>query len=260
MLQDLFPKVGWAWATRIQGFIYIFLLLLAVLLIRSRLPPRPNSSALPDPRVFRNPCFALVTAGSFFLELGLFIPIAYITSYALDSNGAITPTFAYQLLAIFNAGSFFGRWAPGYIADKLGRFNTQVTAVFLCAASSLGLWLPATVLIAEPARASHATILGLTVTFAAVMGFASGSNISLTPVCVGMLCPTKEYGRYVATTYTIVSIGCLIGLPVAGALISVCGGAYWGVALFTGMSYICGFCCFLAVRIIKAGWRVASLY
>ena len=257
MLQDLFPKVGWAWATRIQGFIYIFLLLVAVVLIRSRLPARPDSKAIPDPRVFTDPAFALVTFGSFFLELGLFIPITYITSYALETNGAIDSTFAYQLLAIFNAGSFFGRWAPGYIADKMGRFNTQICAVFLCAASSLGLWLPATVL---KDSASHSTILGLTTAFAALMGFASGSNISLTPVCIGMQCPTKEYGRYIATTYTVVSIGCLIGLPIAGALISATGGSYWGVAIFTGLSYVCGLGCFTAVRLIKAGPKIAVLY
>ncbi|KXS95614.1 hypothetical protein AC578_10385 [Pseudocercospora eumusae] len=259
MLQSLFPKVGWAWATRIQAFIFLVLLLIAIVLIRARLPPRPGSSALPDVRVFHDPCFALVTFGAFFLELGLFIPIAYITSYALDTNGAISMTFAYQLLAIFNAGSFFGRWAPGYLADKLGRFNTQIAAVFLCAVSSIGLWLPAAVL-ATSSSASPKAVLGLTITFAALMGFASGSNISLTPVCISMLCPTKEYGRYIGTTYTIVSVGTLIGLPIAGALITACGGSYWGTALFTGLSYVCGLGCFTAVRVIKAGWKAYVLY
>ncbi|KAK4631260.1 Riboflavin transporter MCH5 [Fulvia fulva] len=257
MLQDLFPKVGWAWATRIQGFIYIFLLAAAILLVKSRLPPKANASAIPDVRVFRDISFAMVTFGAFFLELGLFIPITYITSFSLETNGAIDSTFAYQLLAIFNAASFFGRWAPGYVADKVGRFNTQICAVSLCVASSLGLWLPATVLANN---ASHQTILGLTTAFAALMGFASGSNISLTPVCIGMLCPTKEYGRYIATTYTVVSTGCLIGLPIAGALVSATGGSYWGVAVFTGLSYVCGLGCFMTVRVVKGGTKVGVLY
>ncbi|CAK4033761.1 MFS general substrate transporter [Lecanosticta acicola] len=201
MLQSLFPKVGWAWATRTQGFIYIFCFLLAIGLVRSRLPPRPGGSALPDVRVFRHVPFTLVTCGAFFLELGLFIPIGYITLYAQAAHGAFSPAFAYQLLAIFNAGSFLGRWAPGYLADKLGRFNTQITAVFLCAVSAPCLWLPATVLVDNSGSGSSKAILGLTITFVSLMGFASGSNISLTPVCVGMLCPTKEYGRYVATGF-----------------------------------------------------------
>lgn len=260
MLQSLIPKVGWEWATRIQGFIYILLLLLAIVFIRSRLPPRPGGSVLPDVQVFKDPAYALVTFGSFFLELGLFIPIAYITSFSLQTDGAISSTFAYQILAIFNAGSFLGRWAPGYIADKAGRFNTQIAAVFLCGASSLGLWLPATVLASDTGAVSSSTILGLTITYAIVMGFASGSNISLTPVCVSMLCPIKEYGRYVATTYTLVSFGTLVGLPIAGALISVCGGSYWGVALFTGLSYVCGLGCFASVRVMKVGWNIKEKY
>lgn len=260
MLQDLFPKIGWAWATRIQGFIFILLLLVAILLLRARLPPRPGGSAWPDVSVFKDLPFALVTAGAYFLEWGLFIPVAYLTSYALDTDGAISPTFAYQLLAIFNAGSFFGRWVPGYVADKLGRFNTQIVAVFLCAASSLALWLPAAVYATSESGSSPRTILALTIVYAALMGFASGSNISLTPVCVGMLCPTKDYGRYIATTYTIVSLGCLTGLPIAGALISATGGSYWAVALFTGGCYICGLCCFVAVRVMKAGWKLAVIY
>ncbi|KAK5678672.1 hypothetical protein LTS10_009116 [Elasticomyces elasticus] len=48
MLQSLFPKVGWAWALRIQGFIFIVLLIPANLLIKSRLPPRPGGTLMPD--------------------------------------------------------------------------------------------------------------------------------------------------------------------------------------------------------------------
>lgn len=92
------------------------------------------------------------------------------------------------------------------------------------------------------------------------MGFASGSNISLTPVCVGMLCDTEDYGRYYATCYTIVSLGTLTGVPIAGALISTCGGAYWGAAIFTGLCYFCALGAFSAVRIMKVGWKVNALY
>lgn len=197
MLQSLFPKVGFAWATRILGFIYIALLTVANLLIRSRLPPRPGGSVLPDFKIFKDPAFALTTIGVFFEEWGLFIPISYLTSYAL-SSGAMSQSFAYNLIAIFNAGSCLGRWAPGYFADKLGRFNTMILAIVLCAVSSLALWLPATVLSESPGGQGSA-ILGLTITFAIFFGFGSGSNISLTPVCVGQLCETEEYGRYYAT-------------------------------------------------------------
>lgn len=49
----------------------------------------------------------LTTAGVFFIEWALFIPLSYISSYALVEG--VSPVFSYQLLAILNAGSFFGR-------------------------------------------------------------------------------------------------------------------------------------------------------
>ena len=120
MLQRLFPEVGFRWATRILAFLSLFLLCVANLLIRSRLQPSKDGNIAqnicPDWRIFKNRVFALTTAGVFFTEWALFIPLSYISSYALAKG--VSPALSYQLLAILNAGSFFGRWAPGYMAGE----------------------------------------------------------------------------------------------------------------------------------------------
>lgn len=194
-LESLFPKVGFGWATRVVALICLVCLIIACLLISSRLPKRPFSkeNILPDFRIFRDARFALTTAGVFFIEWGLFIPISYISSYALVHN--VSSRFSYQILAIFNAGSFFGRWLPGFFADFLGRFNTLILTVALCLICNLCFWLPA------------GDSLPLMIIYCVIFGFSSGSNISLTPVCIGQLCKTENYGRYYATAYTIVSFG-----------------------------------------------------
>ncbi|MCJ1436807.1 hypothetical protein MMC27_006189 [Xylographa pallens] len=253
LLQHLFETIGFAWATRIMGFILLFLVILANLFIRSRLPPKVGGSVWPDPGIFKDKVFALTTAGVFFIEWALFIPISYITSYALHVG--INSTFSYQLLAILNVGSFFGRWLPGYVADRWGRFNTMIITVFLCLLFVIGLWLPA----ATPTSAVRDNI-PLIVIFVLGFGFASGSNISLTPVCVGQLCETEQYGRYYATCYTVVSFGCLTGIPIAGALISLDGGEYWGLILFTGACYFVGLACFITARILRVGWRLNAVF
>jgi len=195
ILQALFPKIGWAWATRVVALICLVALGFANFLIKSRLPQKPFSkeNILPDVRIFRDPRFALTTASVFFIEWGLFIPISYISSYALDHG--ISTQLSYQMLAILNVGSFFGRWLPGFFADFLGRFNTLIVTVALCLLCNACLWLPA------------GSSMALLVIYALFFGFSSGSNISLTPVCVGQLCKTENYGRYYATAYTIVSFG-----------------------------------------------------
>ncbi|KAA8571113.1 hypothetical protein EYC84_000462 [Monilinia fructicola] len=71
MLQRLFPTIGFAWATRILGFILLFLLILANLLVQSRLPRKnlPSlGSILPDLNAFRDPPFFFLTIAIFLLE------------------------------------------------------------------------------------------------------------------------------------------------------------------------------------------------
>lgn len=125
-----------------------------------------------------------------------------------------------------------------------------------------GLWLPATIFtdVDLSEHASNKTVVGLIVSYCVLMGIASGSNISLTPVCVGMMCDTREYGRYYSTSYTVVSFGTLTGVPIAGAIISACDGAYWGAAVFTGVCYVCALVAFVAVRVLKVGWRLNAFY
>lgn len=195
ILEKLFPMIGFAWATRVVGLICLILVIISCLLVKSRLPKKPASkeNVLPDFRIFREPKFALTTAGIFFVEWGLFVPISYISSYALAHG--VSSQFSYQLLAILNAGSFFGRWIPGFVADSLGRYNTLIATVALCLVCNACLWLPA------------GDSVPVMVVYSVIFGFASGSNISLTPVCISQLCKIENYGRYYATSYTIVSFG-----------------------------------------------------
>ena len=255
MLQRLFPEVGFQWATRILAFLFLFLLCIANLLIRSRLQPSKDSNVVqniwPDWRIFKNRVFVLTTAGVFFIEWALFIPLSYISSYALVAG--VSPTFSYQLLAILNAGSFFGRWAPGYMADLFGRFNTMIITVALCQISVLAVWLTS-----SPEDGSRG--IAQLIIFSVLFGFASGSNISLTPVCVGQLCGTEVFGRWYAGLYTVVSFGCLTGIPIAGQLLATDGGKYTGLIGFVGACYGGGLICFIWARVLKVGWSLRKIY
>lgn len=194
-LESLFPRIGFAWATRVIALVCLILLGIACTLLKSRLPSKPASkeNILPDFRILSDPKFALCTAGIFFIEWGLFVPIGYISSYSLAHH--LSMSFSYQILAILNVGSFFGRAIPGYLADVFGRLNALILTVVLSLLCNAILWLLA------------GSSIALLVIYALLFGFSSGSNISLTPVCIGELCKTENYGRYYATTYTIVSFG-----------------------------------------------------
>lgn len=63
-----------------------------------------------------------------------------------------------------------------------------------------------------------------------------------------------------STCYTIVSLGTLTGLPIAGALLEACNGKYWGLVLFTGMCYVISYIAFSWVRVMKQGWGLKKVY
>jgi len=253
VLQRLFdtPGIGWSWAQRILALISVPLAVCANVFIRSRLPPkRPITKAnlLPDPMIFRDPTFTLVVAATFMLEWGLFVPVSYLTSFALSIG--VNQDLSYQIIAVFNAGSCFGRWLPGLVADRYGRFNTMTLTVILCSISIWAFWLPSDLL----ETSTETTRLALLIIFSVVMGFGSGAGISLIPVCVGQLCETEHYGRYYATCYTVVSFSTLTGIPLAGSLVPAAGGRYWGLIVFTGLSYALSTVIFVWAKATKTGF------
>lgn len=269
MIQSLLPHVGWGWSIRILGFVLLVLCAISVAFCRSRIPPRKGAETtwrdtLPDYKIFLDGtgAMALTTAGVLLTDLAYFIPITYIPRYYIDrqhlsDEEALTGSsaFAYQLLAILNSASCVGRYVAGDMADRYGRYNTMIVSLLFCTVSVLGFWLP-------DILATDLDSYALLVVFILLFGFCSGSNVSLTPICLGQLCETQEYGRYYASCFTVVSFGVLASIPIAGGLLDAVEGTgkekYWGVALFAGLSYVGAFLSFLLVRVKMKGrdWRI----
>lgn len=160
--------------------------------------------------------------------------------------------FAYQLLAILNAASCIGQYAAGDLADRFGQYNTIIVSLFLCKVSVLCFWL---VDILVPNLDNDA----LLVVFVLLFGFVCGANVSLTPICLGHLYESQDYGRYYASCFTIVGFGVLVSIPIAGSLLDMVETTgkkkYWGAAVFAGLSYGASSVYFVWVRIKVKGWN-----
>lgn len=273
MLQKLLPQLGFAWSTRILGFIMLALAVPYNLWIKARLPPRRETNKIPPTTggrwrgwyarfarsqpnfgVFRNPRFALAAAGIFFMEWGLFIPLTFIVSFAAANDGGGggggDANASYTLLSYLNAGSVVGRFLPGALADRLGRFNVIIVTIALCCATVFGLWLPA--------RGSSDAMI---IAFAVLFGFASGSNLGLIPVCLGQLCDSRDYGRYITTANFLASFGTLSSPPIGGALLGIGGDKGWmALILFSGLSYTIALACYTSARVLAVGWSPRIIY
>lgn len=102
MIQQLIPKIGFGWTMRAVAFIFLGLLIISCLTVRSRLPPRPKPLIIADYLAgFTEPVYVLTLVANFFFFWGMFIPFNYILLQAQDAG--MNPTLVEYLLPIINA-------------------------------------------------------------------------------------------------------------------------------------------------------------
>lgn len=239
----LTPSIGFAWSIRVIGFVCVAASIAACCLLRKRLPHNKKGGAAIDLKALSDSKYAITTAAIFLVEFAVFIPYTYISSYAIHMG--LGPQTAYLLNALLNAGAIPGRALPGYVADRFGVFNVMCITATTCATFILALWL-------TTSYGNEATIISFTVLF----GFWSGAAISLTPVCVGEVCRTEDYGKRNGTTFSLSSIGALIGIPLAGAILQSEDGGYHGLIVLSGAAYAAAAGMFGLARAFKGGWKL----
>ena len=237
------PKVGYPWALRIIALISAITGGMACLLLRTRLPLNKKAGATVDFIALWNDAgYAATTASVFLVEFAVFIPITYIAAYAIYVG--FGQSGSYLMIVVLNAGAVPGRFLPGLLADRLGRFNIMIVTAIVCGVLTLALW-----------SAAHRS-LAATLCYAILFGFWSGAAISLTPVCVAQVCATEDYGKRNGTTYTISSLGTLLGIPIAGAIQQTDHGGYEGLIIFGGVLYLAAALAFFLAKGVCRGWTL----
>lgn len=215
-------SVGFAWSVRIVGFVILAMMVIAILTTRERLPPRHGSIFILS--AFTKVPYILLIAGIFFMTLGLFTPFFYLPQFAQQQG--MGENLASYMLSILNAASIFGRSVPGFVADKIGRFNTLMITG-LCSAILLLCW---------PAISSNASII----VFAILYGFFSGGIVSLMSPCIAQVTPQpNQIGAHLGMAMAIWGIAGLAGTPITGALLES-GGNFTHTAIFSGVVMISG--------------------
>ncbi|KAI9830253.1 MAG: hypothetical protein M1819_005780 [Sarea resinae] len=239
MVEHLQYEVGFGWTMRICAFMILGMLVIANLTVKSRLPPSPKPL---DMMEFIHPLkerpFILVVAASFLFFFGMFLPFNYIIVQGTASG--MSSRLAGYLPAILNGVSVFGRIIPGYVADRVGRFNVMIVTSFFAAILVLALWIPAK---------SNAPII----TFAALYGFASGAFVSMAPALIAQISDIRKIGVRTGTMFAIISIAALCGNPIGGALITHDHGGFSGLQIFSGVTMISGAVIFVFARVSLSG-------
>lgn len=248
MLERLVQQVGFPWSMRISAFMILFLLAIAIVTVKARLPRTksnaPGKTTLLHP--FKEPAFALTLFGYMLLTYGVFIPINYVIVEA-QINGMSASLAAY-LLPMLNAASLFGRLGAGFVSDKFGRYNIFIAMCLVAGVLVLALWIPA---------ASNAP----TIVFATIFGFASGAYVSLSPALVAQISPLSEIGYRTGLLFLFASVGGLTTSPIAGAILSNAGGKdFTNVKVFSGVMLLAGTVFVTGARIMRTGPKLTAKF
>lgn len=244
MMDHLIPQIGFPWTIRAIAFMFLGLLIITNLTVKSRLPPKPRPFVIKEYLdTFKDVKMVLTIVGCFFFMWGMFLPFNYILLQAQAAG--ISHTLVPYLLPILNAISIFGRILPGIAADHFGRFNATILISAASAVFVLAIWIPV-------------SSSGGIVAFAALFGFSSGAFVSLAPTLIAQVSDIRYIGSRVGTGFAVMSFGALTGSPIGGAIVSRQHGDYIGLQLFCGIAMAVGVCFFIAARNAQVGFKVAK--
>jgi MFS family permease len=240
LFQGLLERVGFAWACRVMGFVALATCSFSVSVMRLRATPRRVRSLL-ELAAFREVPYVYFCATMFFSNMGFFVPIFYLQTYALVHG--VQASLALHLVAIVNAASVVGRIVPAYIASKAGPVNIMFLMAVMATVVVFS-WIG--IVDQGPGH----------IVFGTLYGFASGGIIALPAVVLASITKDLSYlGTRLGMCNFISSIAALVGAPIAGAILKSTG-KYIGVQIFGGLTILFAVLFLLGIRITRAGTKL----
>lgn len=253
--QQLLPKIGFAWTVRVMGFVIIFNTVIILLLARVRLPPR-RIGPLVEWAAYKELPFTLFCIGMFLNLWAVYFAYFYVTPPLLptvlniltpqiNAFGKniihVTPSMSFTILVVMNAVGFPARIIFGLLSDRFfGPINT-LTPVCFFSGILLFAWI-------------GVKSLGPLFVFCIFYGFFAAGVQSLFPAaCASLTTNYQKMGVRTGMCFTFVSLACLTGPPIAGALIERGDGGFLFAQVFGGVSFMGGTVTLFAAMAAKNG-------
>jgi MFS family permease len=237
MVNRLIRSIGFGWAMRITAFIILGLLIVVNLTVTAYRPPQPRKlTAKQFWHPFTDFKFAMLGIGIAIFTWGMYVPMNYLQVDAV-ANG-MDPHLVQYLVAIFGAGSLFGRLLSGVFGDIFGMYNVFILVCYIASALILALWLPAG---NDAAR----------IAFAVLYGFFSGAYVSQLPALVAIISPVRDMGVRTGLIFLCSAIPALTSNPIAGAILGD-NNNWHGAKAFAGVMCAAGTCVIVGTRMSLA--------
>lgn len=241
--QQLLPKVGFAWTVRVMASVICFNSVVVLSIAHVRLSPR-RTGPLVEWSAFKDLPYTLFCVGMFLNLWAVYFAYFYISTFGKDIIHVSSST-SLTILLVMNAIGMPGRLICGLTADRLlGPINTLTPVAFI---SGILLYCWAAV-----------DSLGALFTFCVIYGFFAAGIQSLFPAaCASLTSDLTKMGVRTGMCFSVVSVACLTGPPIAGALIQRDEGGFLFAQAFGGSAFMGGSLTLIAARIAKNGLYLA---
>jgi MFS family permease len=188
---------------------------------RGQLPGLSLSTAL------KTPAFKWLYMGTLLGAPVMFVPFAHISAAARDAG--LPDAQAVGLVGLIGIGSLVGRFAIGWLADRLGRVRTLMLMQCLMGLSYL-VW----------AGAQDRWMFAL---FALWFGLSYGSIVSLLPAICMDLFGGRAVSAIIGTLYTGAALGNLLGPVLAGQVFDMTQSYTLVIWITLGISALATYSC-----------------
>ncbi|XP_006455155.1 hypothetical protein AGABI2DRAFT_187594 [Agaricus bisporus var. bisporus H97] len=207
MLNALFHgPLGFHNGVRVSAGFCAGLLIVALLLVKTRLPPsqKPHNTLTSLKLFSREPSYVATTLGTVLLLTGLYYPFFFVQLNAIQHG--LDRTFAFYTIAIVNGTGILGRVSINFLVHRLGVFNLVIFCTCTCS-----ILIFCTLAVDD--------VPG-TVIFSILFGYFSSAYIGLLAPMLGSLATNdKEIGARMGICFTFTGLGGLIVIAHAYAFV-----------------------------------------
>ncbi|KAF9460405.1 MFS general substrate transporter [Collybia nuda] len=230
-------------AVRMSAVLNSSLLVVANLMMRTRLPPKKNITVIPYAAFARDVPYLFLLLGGMLIICAFSFPVFFLQLYG-NANG-FGQGFVQYCFPIMNASSILGRIIPATLAPRVGVINLAIICTLCMSILMFSL------------RAVTNTN-GL-IAFSAIYGFFSGGGVALTPAMLASLArDVDEIGARIGVSFALSGTIGLFAIPIAGALLTS-ELHWWRPIIFGGTTMLSGACCYIITRFLVARRRGTQL-
>ena len=232
----LLIEVNWREALQMMSAGVLLIGLTAGFLLK-RAPNLSGNTSGPLPGLtlsatLKTPSFKWLYMGTLLGAPVMFVPFAHISAAARDAG--VPDAQAVGLVGLIGIGSLVGRFAIGWLADRMGRIRTLMLMQGLMGLSYL-VW----------AGAQDPWMFAV---FALWFGLSYGSIVSLLPAICMDLFGGRAVSAIIGTLYTGAALGNLLGPVLAGQVFDMTESYALVIWIMLGISALATYSCW---RILK---------